>query len=82
VILALVDAIIGVTLLEAAWLLWHHRRSGRGVAPRDFLANLLSGLCLMAALRGALAASGPAWILACLALAGIVHAIDLWRRWN
>ena len=51
----MVDGVIAFTLLEGAWLAWHHRRTGSGVAPRDFLANMVSGLCLMAGLRVALA---------------------------
>lgn len=77
-----IDAIILLTLLEGGVLLWWHRRRGSGVAPADFAANLLSGLCLMAALRGGLAGWGAPWILGCLLLSGLVHAADLWRRWT
>ena len=54
-----VDLVIGFTLLEALALWAWHRRTGRGVAPREWGLNLLSGLCLMLAVRGALA--GAPW---------------------
>ena len=72
-----VDAVLVVTLLEAAALLAYHRRTGKGLAPRDFVANLLAGLCLMLALRAALAAAPVAWAAAALVAAGAAHAADL-----
>lgn len=77
-----VDAVIVLTLLEGLWLWLRHRRTGRGIAPRDFAWNWVSGLCLMAALRGAVAGWGMAWVLAWLSAAGLVHALDLRRRWR
>ena len=78
----LIDAIIAITLLEAVALTLHHRLTGKGVAPGDFIVNLLSGLCLMLALRGALGDAGSVWVLVPLALAGLTHAFDLSRRWR
>ncbi len=78
----IVDALIVLTVLEGLALVAHHRLTGRGVRPRDFLANLTAGLCLMAALRGAMAGSGWWWIAAWLAAAGFAHGFDLWRRWR
>ena len=46
-----IDAVILFTLAECMALWLYHRRTGRGVAVRDFLANMVSGLCLMFALR-------------------------------
>jgi hypothetical protein len=78
----LVDLVIGFTLLEALALWLWHRRSGRGVAPGEWALNLLSGLCLMAAVRGAL--TGAPWYGVALGLtaAGALHATDLRRRWR
>ena len=67
-IVRLVDAVILFTVLECALLLLVRQLTGRGVAARDFVVNLLSGLCLMLALR-------------CLA-AGAAHAVDLSMRWR
>ena len=78
----LIDLVIGVTLLEALALWLWHRRTGRGVAPGQWALNLLSGLCLMAAVRGAL--TGAPWyaVALWLAAAGAMHAGDLARRWT
>ena len=78
----LVHAVIALTLLEGALIALHHRRSGKGVAPREFGANLLSGLCLMLALRSAVLAAHGAWVALFLLAAGVAHACDLWRRWQ
>ena len=50
----MVDGVIAFTVLEGLCLTLHHRQTGTGVPPRDFLANMVSGLCLMAGLRVAL----------------------------
>ena len=47
----IIDAVIVFTLIECVALVIYHRRTGRGVAVRDFFANMVSGLCLMFALR-------------------------------
>ncbi len=78
----LVDAVILLTLLEAAALAAYRRRTGAGVAVRDFIVNLGSGLCLMLALRGALAGAGGVVIATWLSAAGLLHAADLALRWS
>ena len=77
----LVNAVLVITLIEAAVLMLWHRLTGRGVPPREFALNLVSGLCLMVTLRAALADAAWPWIAAGLAAAGMAHAADLWRRW-
>ena len=77
-----IDGVIAITLLEAVVLAVHHRLTRRGVPPSDFLATLASGLCLMLALRGALAGAAAPWVLLPLLLAGTTHALDLSRRWR
>jgi hypothetical protein len=76
-----VDAAITVTVIEVIALLALRSRTGRGIAPRALLANAGAGLALMVAVRAALV--GAAWplIAACLAAAGLAHAIDLAGRW-
>jgi hypothetical protein len=82
VLATLVDAVIAFTLIECAGLVLYHRATGRGVAPREFFANLVSGLCLMLALRCLVRDTGSAWVAVCLLAAGLAHASDLWRRWH
>jgi hypothetical protein len=78
---AFVDAVIAFTLLEGLALLAWHRSSGRGPAPAAWLPNLAAGLCLMLALRAAIAGAAWPWIVAAVAGAGVAHALDLRRRW-
>jgi hypothetical protein len=78
----LIDIVIAVTLLEALVLAMLHRRGGAGLAPGDFVPTLLSGLCLMFALRAGLSSAGWAWVATGLTLAGLAHVVDLRRRWR
>ena len=77
-----VDVAIAITLLEALALAAYHRATSRGVAPRYFAINMVSGLCLMLALRAAL--TGSSWMMVALFLSasGAVHAVDICRRWQ
>lgn len=79
-LVALVDALLVFTALEIVALWAWHRVTGRGIALREVGATLLAGTLLMLALRCALT---PGWTLptlACLAGAGLAHAIDLRGR--
>jgi hypothetical protein len=78
----IVDLILAFTLIEAAIVLAHHRRTGLGVMPGDFVSNLLSGICLMLALRCALSGAGWIWIGFWLFGALLAHMYDLNRRWR
>ena len=78
----MVDAVIALTLLESVALIAYHRITGRGLAPKDFVSNMLSGLFLMFGLRCALANTGWPWITLFLVLAGLAHAADITRRWS
>lgn len=78
----LLDAVIVFTLFEGLALWIHHAATGRGLAPRDYALNMLSGLCLMLAVRAALGTSPWPWIAACLAGAGLAHGLDIWRRFQ
>lgn len=80
--LLLIDWVIALTLAEAGVLALHHRLTGKGVAPGDFFVNLCSGLCLMLALRAALAGAAAPWVLLPLSLAGMTHVLELSRRWR
>ena len=78
----LVDSVIVLTAFEALALVAYDQLSGRGVAPRDFLANLTSGVFLMLALHCAVRDVGAPWIAACLSGAGLAHGTDLVMRWR
>jgi hypothetical protein len=75
----LVDGVITLTAVELLALWVFHKRTGRGLAPADYLLNGLAGLSLMVALRGALT---PLWGLMAigLMLAGVAHYADLVLR--
>ena len=77
-----VDLVIVFTLLEGVALALYFRVTGRGVSPAQFGVNWVSGLCLMFALRSALAGSGVVWIGLGLLAAGVAHGLDMWRRWQ
>jgi hypothetical protein len=77
-----VDLILGVMALETLVLLAWRRRTGGGVPARGLLAFLLSGACLMLALRVALTDGWWGWIGLWLAGAGAAHVLDLRTRWT
>ena len=76
----LVDAAIAITVVELIVLFVRHRRAGRHREARALLANVGAGLCLMLAVRAALAGAAWPWLAACLAGAGAAHAVDLELR--
>ena len=78
----LVDAILALTVVEWLALSTYHRLTGRGVDPRDFTRNLLSGMFLLLALRVALAGAWWGWVAASLTGALLAHLADLRRRWR
>lgn len=78
----IIDLVIAFTLIECAALALYHRVTGRGVAARDFLMNMLSGLCLMLALRGLARDEGATWIALFLLAAGLAHGGDILMRWR
>ena len=77
-----IDAVILFTLAECMALWLYHRRTGRGVAVRDFLANMVSGLCLMFALRCLASDAGAATVALFLLAAGLAHGVDILMCWK
>lgn len=77
-----VEGVMAFTVLEVLLLSGYHRATGRGVPPREFVLNAISGLCLMLALRAAMVGSPVPWVALMLLLAGMVHGADLYRRWR
>lgn len=81
-VIHLVDAIMVLTILEWIALGLYHRRTGKGVAPKDISLNLFSGLSLMLALRFVLSGAQTLLILAALLAAGVLHGLDIFNRWR
>lgn len=81
-VLPLIDFVIAVTLLEALVLAVVHARTGRGLAPREFVPALGAGLGLLIAARAGASGASWMWVAAGLSLAGLSHALDLLRRWR
>ncbi len=76
------DLILAGMALEGLGLIVHHRATGRGVRPGRLLPNLLSGMCLLLAMR--VGAAGAWWGWVSLALLGALacHLVDLRRAWR
>ncbi|KQP35377.1 hypothetical protein [Pseudorhodoferax sp. Leaf274] len=70
----LVDLVLAVGALELLVLLVLRRTA--------LWFTLLAGLALMVALRLTVAAISPAYICLALAASGLLHVIDLQRRWS
>jgi hypothetical protein len=77
----LIDAILCLIAAEFA-LLQVARHRGFGPGGTDLMFNLVSGACLLLALRAALTGAAPAWILIFLTTALAAHIADLSRRWR
>jgi hypothetical protein len=75
-----VDIAIGFITLETLLLWVFHQWTGRGLALADCLLTILSGACLMLALRCALTPDGWPGMALFLIAAGIAH--DLRTRWR
>jgi hypothetical protein len=77
-----VDLILVLVAVEGLALATYHRRTGRGIAALDLLGNLLAGVFLLLALRGALVGAGWEWLGCALSAALLAHLGDLRRRWR
>lgn len=78
---ALLAAILGGVVIEAAALLALRARTGRGPAAAQLLSNLGAGAFLLLAALAAV--QGLAWpaMAACLLGALVCHVLDLRLRW-
>lgn len=74
-----VDTILLIIALEAAWLLWR-ARGRRSSVVLDTLFALGPGACLLLALRAALTGADWPWIALALAASFPLHLLDLRRR--
>ena len=76
----ILDFILLMVVLEGGLLALYHRRTGRGLAPRDTLGFLLSGFFLMLALRAALVGAWWGWVSLWLTASLVTHLLDLLSR--
>ncbi len=76
------DLILVGMAFEAIGLTLFHRVTGRSVRPARLLPNLLSGMCLLLAMR--VGAGGAWWGWVSLSLLGALafHLVDLRRAWR
>ena len=72
--LLLVDLALAISVLELLLLLARRRV--------DLAITLLAGLALMLALRMGLAGISSTWMALALLASGLLHALDLRRRWS
>jgi hypothetical protein len=78
----IVDVVLALTVAEWLVLVAYRRRTGRGLEAFDLLSNLLAGIFLLLALRGALVNAWWGWIALLLVAAFLAHVSDLRRRWK
>ncbi len=78
----IIDWILVGMVLEGCALAAVHGRMGRGVAPRVFLANLLSGMCVLLAMRLVLGGAWWGFASAALLAALVFHVADLAGKWS
>lgn len=76
----LVDLVLVFTALEAVALMARAARHGR--RRREVVLLLLPGICLMLAVRAALAGAAWPWLPVALAGAFVAHVADLRQRWS
>ncbi len=91
---ALIDFIIIFTMIEAVVLiLWRRRASAISRRERPAIGGgtagsaavglmLLPGVCLLLAVRAALAGAPWPWVPTALAAALVAHLLDLRSRWH
>lgn len=75
-----VDVILVVMALEAAYLLAKRKAAPRALSPLDILFVFAPGVCLLLSLRAALTGADWMWIAAPIAASFPFHLADLARR--
>ncbi|MBT3065313.1 hypothetical protein [Rhodoferax sp. U11-2br] len=76
------DFILVFTVVEFVVLGLIHQRSGRGLPWLDLGLGLVPGFLLMLAYRVSQPQSLSGPVLLCLALAGLAHGADFYRRYR
>lgn len=77
----LVDFVLVFIVLEIILVAIVSRLRDRGPVLLPFVLNVLSGACLVAALRAALHESNATIIVFCLSAALLCHLFDVYWRW-
>ena len=80
--IAVVDAILVLTLVEAAGLVVYNRMTGRGIAPLALVPNMAAGFSLMLGIRLTLEGAGSLALPACFVASLACHLADLASRWR
>jgi len=78
----IIDWILLGMVLEGCALAALHARTGRGVAPRALVPNLLSGMCVLLAMRLVLGGAWWGYASAALLAALLFHVADLAGKWS
>ena len=78
----MLDVILLGMGLEGALLTLLFRKRGQGVPPGALWPNLLSGMCLLLAMRAGLAGAWWGWVSLPLVGALAFHVADLHRLWR
>lgn len=73
----LIDLILVFTVFEAVAVVWW-----RGLSPAAAGLMLLPGVCLLLAVRAALAGAAWPWVPFALAASLAAHLLDLRMRWR
>lgn len=76
----IIDLILAFVVIEAALLAFF--RNWHGISLPGLLGNLLSGACLLLALRIALVGGSWQWIALALVGALLAHILDFNSRWR
>jgi hypothetical protein len=76
----LIDAVLALTAVEAAFLVYWRRKTGRGPFLAEVTSLLAPGICLMLALRATLANAAWPWVPLALTAALVCHLVDLRGR--
>jgi len=76
----IIDLILGLVVIEGAALALWRRRSGTGPGLQGMAANLLSGACLLLAVRAALTDAAWQWVAVALLGSLLAHLADLYGR--
>jgi hypothetical protein len=77
-----IDLILVLVVIEGAALALWRRWSGTGPGLKGMAANLLSGACLLLAVRAALTDVAWEWVAVALLGSLLAHVADLYGRWR